>query len=220
MYVALTSFQRQLMIDGGLPGERIRVLPNFLEPDPGSGTAERSGILYVGRLAEEKGIKELLRAAALAPGSLRVAGAGPLAPDVERAAAAGHVAYLGPLHRSRVLDELRRAIALVLPSIWFEGFPLTVLEAYATATPVIASRIGSLAEVVEGGVTGMLAEPDDVDGLAALLRWAVDHPLEMLQFGANARWRYEVGFRGTSHLVSLLDAYRAAALHRRRVAVA
>ena len=211
IYVALTAFQRQLMIDGGLPAERIRVISNFLEPDPGIGNGPRSGILYVGRLAEEKGVGVLLRAAALRPGMIRVAGDGPLQSLAKRAGAVGDIEYLGPLERLPVLEELRRAIALVLPSIWFEGFPLAVLEAYATGTPVIASRIGSLAEIVEDGVTGMLAEAHDAEGLGERLRWAAGHPQEMDEMGSRARHQYETRFRGPTHLAALLNTYAAAA---------
>lgn len=207
-YVALTSFQRQLMVEGGLPAERIRVIPNFLEPDPRTTGMSRTGFLCVGRLAEEKGVAVLLRAAALGVDRLRVAGTGPLAVQVEQAAAAGHIEYLGPLRPSSVIDELRKAIALVLPSIWFEGFPLTVVEAYATGTPVIASRIGSLAEIVQEGVTGLLAEPHDAAALAERLRWATEHPAEMRQMGVNARRSYEMRLRGQSHLAGLLEIYR------------
>jgi glycosyltransferase involved in cell wall biosynthesis len=210
LYVALTTFQRRLMIAGGLPAERIRVIPNFLEPDPGLRNGLRSGILYVARLAKEKGIEVLLRAAALQPGAVRIAGDGPLQPLVERAAAAGHIDYVGRLDPSSVLEELRRATALVLPSIWFEGLPLTVLEAYATGTPVIASRIGSLAEVVEDGLTGLLADAHDTDGLAERLRWAISHPNEMREMGSRARQEYETRYRGPEHLDALLDSYAVA----------
>jgi len=209
LYLALTSFQRQLLVRGGVPADRIRVVPNFLEPDPGEGTGQRSGVLYIGRLSVEKGIATLLAAAAEVPGQLRVAGDGPLAPSV-RDAEPGSIVYLGRLERATVQAELRRAVAVVLPSIWFEGFPLVVVEAYAAGTPIIASRIGSLAEIVEDRITGMLARPGDASDLAASMRWAVDHPDEMAQMGVNARRRYEARYRGSMHLTALLETYVAA----------
>jgi glycosyltransferase involved in cell wall biosynthesis len=208
-YVALSSFQRQLMIVGGLPAERICVIPNFLEPDPGEGRGPRSGALYVGRLAEEKGIATLLRAAAEDPYAVRVAGEGPLAANVQAASAAGEIEYLGRLSRSAVEAELKRALALVLPSIWFEGFPFVVVEAYGAGTPIIASRIGSLAELIEDGVTGLLVEPNNPGELADRIRWARDHPDEMRRMGSHGRHRYETRYRGTSHLAALLHAYAA-----------
>lgn len=207
LYFALTSFQRNVMVAGGFPSERIRVLPNFLEPDPGEGTGSRDGILYVGRLSEEKGILPLLRSTALEPGVVRVLGDGPLTPQVQAAATAGHVDYVGHLPRPAVQLELRRSLALVLPSVCFEGFPVVVAEAYATGTPIIASRIGSLVELIADGVTGLLVEPNDPDALGQRLRWAREHPEEMRQMGRNAREVYEANFRGPSHLDSLLDGY-------------
>jgi glycosyltransferase involved in cell wall biosynthesis len=207
-FVALTAFQRRVMIDGGLPADRVRVISNFREPDPGIGDGSRSGVLFLGRLTEEKGIGSLVRASRLMPGILRVAGAGPLESAVAEAGRSGALVQLGRLDTDVALDELRAAVALVVPSIWFEGFPMVVLEAYATGTPVIASRIGSLAEVVEDGVTGLLARPDDAEDLARQIRWAVEHPTEMARFGANARARFEARFRGADHLVALLDLYR------------
>ena len=209
-YIALTSFQRQLLMDGGLPADRITVIPNFLEPDPGAGAARRSGILYVGRLAEEKGVRVLLRAARVGHSDISIAGDGPLLSAVEQAAAEASITYLGQLPRTSVLARLRSATALVAPSLWFEGFPLIVLEAYATGTPVIASRIGSLAEVVEDGVSGLLTDAHDPVALAEKIQWAISHPTEMRRMGDNARGIYEARYRGSTHLVDLVQAYRAA----------
>jgi len=208
-YVALTAFQREMMIDGGLPAARIRVVPNFLEPDPGPGPEGRTGLLFVGRLAVEKGIPVLLAAASAVPRAISVMGAGPLQDSVEGAAAAGLVTYLGSRSRTAVGDALRQASALVLPSNWFEGFPLVLLEAYASGTPVIASRIGSLTDLVEDGVTGLHVAPNDAVELADLVRWAKIHPEEMRRMGANARSRYEGLYRGEAHLEALMSTYRS-----------
>ena len=215
-YIALTGFQRALMIEGGLPADRIRVIPNFHEPDPGStDPARRDGareaVLYVGRLAAEKGVEVLLAAAARQPGLVRIAGDGPLAAEVRRAADAGSVEYLGPISAAAVRAELPNALALVVPSIWFEGFPLVVLEAYAAGTPVIASRLGSLGEIVEDGTTGLLVAPNDPAALGERIRWATDHPADLAALGAGARQDYLDRYRGSSHLAALLETYEAVA---------
>lgn len=213
-YLALTEVQRDLMTRGGLPARRIRVVPNFLEPDPGAGSATRTGLLFVGRLSHEKGVSMLLAAAQREPGPVRVIGDGPMRAEVERTAAAGAITYAGAAGREGVLDALRNAVALVMPSIWFEGFPLVLLEAFASGTPLVASRIGSLAEIIEDGVTGLLVEPDDPAALAERMRWALEHPDEMRAMGARAREEYEHRYRGPAHLALLLDAYGAAAERR------
>ncbi|MGA3029975.1 MAG: glycosyltransferase family 4 protein [Candidatus Limnocylindrales bacterium] len=207
-YLALTQFQRDLLVQGGLPAAKIDVLPNFLEPDPGEGDGPRNGFLFVGRLSEDKGVATLLGAAALAPGLVRVAGDGPLTLLVENASQTGDLESLGQLDKAAVFDRLRGAVAMVLPSVWFEGFPMSVLEAYATGTPVIASGIGSLGEVVEDGVTGLLVRPGDAEDLADRLRWADSHRDEMRRMGSNARREYETRYRGEAHLAALLSTYQ------------
>lgn len=209
-YIALTNFQRQLMIRGGLPAARIRVIPNHLEPDPGPGSDARQGIVFAGRLSVEKGISELVRASAVTPGILSVAGSGPLVHDVERADAAGYLQYMGMLPRQALAERIRTAVAVVVPSVWFEGLPLVVLEAFATATPVIASRIGSLAELVDDGVTGLLVEPGDPAAIAGAMRWSIDHRDRMQDMGHAARQRYLDKYRGSVHLSDLLSAYGSA----------
>jgi glycosyltransferase involved in cell wall biosynthesis len=207
-YVALSEFQRDLMIGGGLPRGRVSVIPNFLDPDPGMATGARAGIVYVGRLSVEKGVRPMLEAASGIPGTLRVAGAGPMRGLVDASAAAGNITALGPLAADYVSRELSAAVALLVPSLWFEGFPMVVLEANAVGTPVIASRIGSLAEIVEDGVTGLLVDPNDSQALERAMRWAIAHPDRMSAFGAAARARYEARYRGTAHLASLVSVYR------------
>jgi glycosyltransferase involved in cell wall biosynthesis len=210
VYLALTEFQRRVMIAGGLPAHRIRVLPNFLDGGPGSRNEDRLGVTFAGRLAVEKGIEVLIDAASLAPGIVSVIGDGPLAPAAQEAHASGHIRYHGRLPRSTVVEEVGRSIALVMPSIWFEGFPLVVLEAYASGTPIIASRLGSLGELVKDGVTGLLIEPGNATRLADGMRWAVNHPEEMRSMGENAHRLYESRFGGEVHLTGLIAAYEAA----------
>jgi glycosyltransferase involved in cell wall biosynthesis len=218
-YLALTSFQRDLMVRGGLPAGRIRVVPNFLEPDPGVTGGARAGVLFAGRLDVEKGVHVLVDAAKRVPGRVRLIGDGPLRPVVETAAAAGVLAYLGPLPHDRVLAEMRRSTAMVLPSIWFEGLPMAIVESYATGTPVIASQIGGLAEIVIDGETGLLAEPGDLEGLAERISWVQAHAKEARQLGSAARQRYLDAYRGGSHLAELLSVYEEVmrAPHARRV---
>lgn len=168
----------------------------------------------MGRLAPEKGVATLVGAATRAPGVVRVAGTGPLDSLVSEAASAGALTWLGPLERAAVGPAMEGALAVVVPSTWFEGFPMVVVEAFATGTPVIASRIGSLAEIVEDGVTGLLVSPGDPGALAERLRWAAEHPAQLAALGAGARAAYEARYRGTAHLAALLATYEAAAAHR------
>ncbi|NDP47665.1 MAG: glycosyltransferase, partial [Sulfuriferula multivorans] len=155
-YIALNGFCRDKFIEGGLPAERVEVKPNFVDFDAPPLTA-RVGMLFVGRLSVEKGVATLAEAMAVLPDmSLRVAGDGP---EEELLAGVAGIARLGSMPSEAVRQEMACAVALVVPSIWYENFPRTIVEAFACGLPVIASRIGALADIVTDGVTGLLFEP-------------------------------------------------------------
>ena len=101
-------------------------------------------------------------------------------------------------------------MALVLPSICYENFPLTLAEAFASNLPVIASRIGALAELVEDGVTGLLFEPGNSQDLALKLQWAHAHPGRMADMGRNARAHYEAKFTANRNYQELMAIYDGA----------
>ena len=103
--------------------------------------------------------------------------------------------------------------ALVLPSICYENFPRTLAEAYGSGLPVIASRIGALAELVDEGVTGLLFKAGDVDNLAEKLHWAQSHQEEMAAMGRRARARFEENFTPERNYQQLLDIYGVALTH-------
>lgn len=218
-FVALTRFARERLARGGLPGERIHIKPNFVHPDPGVSEASRSGFVYAARLEERKGSAVLADALERAPRSVeaRLAGTGPLEEALGRLAErrAG-LTLLGQLERSGVLREMRGATAVVVPSLLYEGFPLTVVEAFATGTPVIASRLGGLAEVVEDGRTGILVNPGDAGALAEALGWASEHPAEMTEMGRHAREAYLTRYGGESNYERLMEIYEAAVGRRAR----
>jgi glycosyltransferase involved in cell wall biosynthesis len=213
-FIALTDFARGRLVAGGLPEDRIDVKPNFV--DSGSGSAGRGGSarrgraehLFLGRLVPEKGIGTLLAALALDDErvSCRIAGSGPLENEVN-AAAGDRVVRLGQLDRAGVLRELRRTRAVVVPSVWYEGFPMVLVEAFASGVPVIASRIGSLAELVDDGHTGLLVEPGNAADLARALAWSHDHPEEMHRMGAAARERYERRYTPGVNYQELMAVY-------------
>lgn len=198
-YIALNRFCRDKFVEGGLPGERIRIKPNFVDlPAQRAGAPRDGGGLYVGRLATEKGIAVLADALRLyeAP-ALQVAGGGELAALLTPLPG---VRMLGERPLPEVLGLMQRANWLVVPSIWYENFPRTIVEAFACGLPVIASRLGALEELVEHGETGLLFEPGSSEDLARCLRWADEHPAEMAAMGERARARYERDYTpGANH---------------------
>ncbi len=173
--------------------------------------------LYMGQLAAHKGVVVLLDAFRLMKGNaiLHIAGTGPLAEDVKRRASGDdRIVYHGFVagsDRQRLMDACHVAI---LPSLWQENGPMAVYEAYSQGMPVVASRIGGLAELVEDSKSGRLFEPGDVDGLAEVLEELARSPSEISHMRAYCLEKS----RETSPLLQadrFLKIYEEAALARK-----
>jgi glycosyltransferase involved in cell wall biosynthesis len=199
LYIALSEFARRKFILGGLPAERIVVKPNFIATDPGLRDGAGEYALFVGRLSEEKGIRVLLDAWSQLRDAvpLRIAGDGPLAYEIAAKVKmfdpSGQTC-MGPLSPDEVRRVMQGARFLVFPSVWFETFGLSIIEAFACGLPVIASRLGSMAEIVTDGFTGLHFTAGDASDLAAKVDWAWTHPREMAEMGVNGRLEYETKY--------------------------
>jgi glycosyltransferase involved in cell wall biosynthesis len=187
-FAAVSAFIRQKHIEAGFPSEKIVVKPNFVGEQ-----LRREGpgnyFLYVGRLSPEKGIVDLVKAWSGFGHALKVVGDGP---DRERLASAApaNVELIGGVAAERVSDLIRGSRAVVLPSVWYEGQPRVVLEAFASGVPVIASDLGGLSELVTHNRDGLLVRPGDSVGwfeAAAVL--ADDRRSEAMGEAAWETWR-------------------------------
>ena len=205
--IVLTEFARAKFVQAGLPPEKLVQKPNFTNSISKPPENCRSGFLYVGRFSQEKGVLLLARASANVNAPVRIAGSGPLEKEL---LAWPNLDRLGRLSHEQAIHEIGRAMALVLPSVWYEGFPMVVVEAFAAGTPVIASRIGSLAELIEDGVTGLLFEPGNAEELQAKMDWAQAHPEKMRAMGQAARKRYEALYTADANYQRLIAIYEDA----------
>ena len=152
----------------------------------------RSGGLLVGRLTADNGIGTLLEALDLFPGArIDVVGAGP---EEARLRAHPHVRVLGRVASDELRQRMRGAAYLVLPSLAYERQPRALIEAFANALPVIASRIGSHTELIEPGRNGLLFEPGSAPELARRLAWAEAFAEKMRQMGECAQADYQARF--------------------------
>ena len=214
VYVSLTEFARQKFIEGGLPAEKIVVKPNFVAPDPGEGAHEGDYALFVGRLSPEKGVRTLLRAWQWLRGvPLKVVGNGPLMEEVQglvRREGLEEVEVLGRRPREEVFQLMREARVLLFPSEGYEGFPMTIAEAFACGLPVVASRLGAMAEIVEDQRTGLLFRPGDPENLAEKVEWAWGHPKELAEIGREARREYEQKYTAEKNYEILMEIYERA----------
>lgn len=213
LFLALNDFARQQFIRGGLPGAKIRVKPNFV-PDPGSRKQPPSAsrtVLYVGRLTPEKGVKVLLEAWQMVHADsleLVVLGDGPMRGELERAAPA-NVRFEGRVPLSEVRRLMLRSRALIVPSIWYEGQPMVVLEAAASGLPVLASKLGGNIALLEPVGGRWLAAPGDLAAWTRSLEGIQDQ-YEVDRAGAGVRRLYEERYNERIALRLLEDAYLTA----------
>ncbi|HEX4520315.1 MAG TPA: glycosyltransferase family 4 protein [Gaiellaceae bacterium] len=179
--VTPSAYLRELAVGWGVDPSRVSLLPNpaptLPELAPRSELRERFGfdgptLVFAGRLTAQKSLGVGIEAARRAGVALAIAGDGP---DREALEALGYGRFLGPLPRREVLELFSAGDASLLSSAW-ENFPHTVVESLAVGTPVIATRTGGVAEVLEDGVNGLVVEPGDVDALAAAIERFLEEP--------------------------------------------
>lgn len=171
MFICPSKFLARNMIRGGLPKERVRVLPNFIDlsayapsDDPGE-----YGV-FLGRLSHEKGLLTLLKAAALVPRlPILIVGEGPYRGELERYTreqAIRNVTFAGYKQGEELQAVIRGSAFVVLPSECYENCPMTIYEANALGRPVVASSIGGIPEILDDGETGYLFCPGNEQDLA------------------------------------------------------
>lgn len=213
-FIALTHFAREKAIAGGLPADRIVVKPNFLK-SAAAPSGLRAGALFVGRLATEKGAADLITAwKALPDHVLTIIGDGPERANLEQSAPA-NVRFIGHQGADVVRAHMERAACLIVPSIWYEGFPMIVVEALAAGLPIVASRIGSLREIVDESC-GRQFEPGDAVDLAHGVRAVLNDPLTVLRLSDGARHLYEAKYLPAANLAALECIYAEAIASRIR----
>ena len=209
-YIALTEFARQKFIEGGLPANKVVVKSNFVAPEPKVGEGTGGYALYVGRLSVEKGLDTLLDAWKQLKRKfpLKIVGDGPLSTLVTEAIQKQPcIEWLGRRPMTEVHQLMGEAQFLIFPSKWYETFGRVAIEAFATGTPVIASNIGAVAELVESGHTGWHFRPGNVEDLVEKVNRALEHSAELNQMRRKARAKFEKCYTAAQNYQQLIDIY-------------
>jgi glycosyltransferase involved in cell wall biosynthesis len=210
-FLSPSRFLRAKLLENGFDEHVVHHLPLFL-PDSTfwDGELDQGYVLFLGRLEAIKGIDVLIQAARVARDvPLLIAGSveEPLASRLHDILP-GNAQYVG-LKRGRELAELtHNALAIVVPSICYENQPLSLLEAFASGKPVIASDLGGITELVTHRERGLLVRPGDAAALAGALSWAVANPDQMKAMGRNARQYAFESHSAAAHYASLMNIYR------------
>jgi len=210
-YIALNSFIAGKLVAAGVSKEKIRICGNFVSDFVEAPAAKQPYALYLGRLSSEKGLSTLLAAARSVPElPLKIAGTGPLEVDLRRTVgepAMGHVEVIGHVTGETKRRIVAEALCTIVPSEWYEPFGLSAAESLALGTPVIASRIGGLQDLIEDGRTGLLFPGGDVEALVKCLRRISHEASDTREMAANALATARERFSPQRHLGQLLEIY-------------
>ena len=209
-FLAPSRFLRNKLIDRGFDPKKVRHLPLFLPSESFNNSGGHDGyFLYLGKLRELKGLHVLLKACRLAP-EIRLILAGPIDErfkDTITSLLPSNALYVGMKHGEELLQLIRRAYTIVLPSLTYENQPYSILEAYASGKPVIASDLGGITELVRRQELGVLVSPGDAEELASAMQWMLTHCDQVAIMG-QAAYEYALShYEPNDHYRKLLDIY-------------
>ncbi|MBD1847826.1 glycosyltransferase family 4 protein [Cyanobacteria bacterium FACHB-63] len=214
VFIVYSQFAMQKFIEGGLPKEKLVFKTNFLYPAPDPGNGKGGYGLFVGRLSVEKGLGVMLDAWRQLGGKipLKILGDGPMAGVVKNAMQEmPEIEWLGRRPLEEVYEVVGNAAFLVFPSEWFETFGRVAIEAFARGTPVVASNIGAITELVDHERTGLLFRPSDSTDLATKINWLLAHPQILNQMRQNARLEFEKKYTASENYKQLIEIYQRVA---------
>lgn len=212
IYIPATEFSRQKLIQGGLPAERVIVKPNFFLSMPKPSFEFDNYVVFFGRLSVEKGVRTLISAwNQLRDIPLKIVGDGNLKDEVISATKENPaIEFLGFRPNEECIELLKKSMFMVMPSEWYEGFPMTIREAFACGKPVVASRLGAMAEIINDGATGLLFDTGNPNDLASKVRWLVEHKDFAISMGKSARLEFEAKYTAEKNYEILMEIYKKA----------
>lgn len=197
LLIAPSHFLRQIFLCFGMAPDRIEVVPTGIEvsaqpllPLP---VARPLQVVYLGAIAPLKGVQVLIDAFSQLPETARLTVIGDVhrepdfARQLQQVARHPGIGFVGQKPRAEIWALLDAADVVVTPSLWYENSPLVVQEAFARGRPVVASRLGALAEMVRDQVDGLLFTPGDAAELARTLSHLHFHRETLQQLAANIR---------------------------------
>jgi glycosyltransferase involved in cell wall biosynthesis len=217
-FITLTEFQRHKLIQAGLPSHKMHVKPNFLMTPDQSQRASNGVpfVLFVGRLSEEKGVALAIRAYGQHGGLplLKIVGDGPqraaLEQQVIESGLTEKIQFLGYQSKAQVLQLMHEALALIFPSIWYEGFPLTIVEAFGCGLLPIVSRLGSMAEIVQDQLNGLHFTVNDPADLAQQIHRITTEPQLRKKLATAAKQTYLQLYTPKQNYEMLMAIYQGA----------
>ena len=212
-FIAVSYFQKEKLVELGLPNDKVTTVHNFINvSDYQPSSAPGKYFLYFGRLEQSKGIFTLIEAASLIKDTpLLIVGDGTASSELRnliQERELNHISLLGFKHKQELQKLISHSICTITPSQWYETFGLTLIESFAYAKPVIASRIGGMTEIVTDGIDGYLVDPGNVKQLRERMLWMAEHPNQARKMGLAGRQKVEMHFNPESHYQKLMSVYQ------------
>jgi glycosyltransferase involved in cell wall biosynthesis len=215
-FLCLNPFYAEKLAEAGVPRKKLFVRPNSLDMTSilaDSWDGARDYAVYAGRLSREKGLLTLLDAfARLKPFRLKIMGTGPMEEELRKRIkelSLENVELLGFREGEAKWQVLRGARFGVLPSEWYENFPVVALELFAAGKPIIASKIGGLPSIVPDGEAGLLFKASDSSDLSEKARFLIDHPEKAMAWGQFGRKRGESLYNAEVCSQKLVEVFEA-----------
>lgn len=212
LFITPSEFLKQKVAEYGIRNPVVH-LPNFVDLErfhPADDVDDY--FVYVGRLVDVKGIRTLFEAMrSVRQARLFIVGEGEMGEELRQFAQQhdlSHIRFLGHLPTHELVPIVQRAAFMVVPSEWYENYPMSVLEALACGTPVIGSRIGGIPELVRDGQTGLLFEPGNAAELAAKIQFLLDHPQQAAEMGRAGRRQVEQANHPQHHYQQTMAIYQ------------
>jgi glycosyltransferase involved in cell wall biosynthesis len=209
-FLCPSDFLKRKIFEDGFHAGRAYHLPLCLaEENFWAGEQDQGYILFLGRLETIKGIDVLIEAIGMVPGVvLLMAGSiSKVYSDRLPHILPENARYVGMKYGQELADLIHNAIAIVLPSIWYENQPFSILEAFASGKPVITTNLGGMTELVAHRERGLLVNPGDPGALAEAMKWAASNYQSMKKMGRNARQYALENHSPEAHYRSLFKIY-------------
>lgn len=209
-YIALSEFSKAKFVRWGLPANRIFIKPNFIVSEVKPNKNGKDYAVFVGRLVNYKGVDTVISAfQKIRYFGLKIIGSGPLLKRLQRMTKnSPNIELLGYLGHERTLEYIRESSFLIFPSICYENMPRVIVEAFSVGVAVIGSNIGATQELVRDGITGLLFNPADSDGLRQRIEYLIKNKDTLAKMRDNAYQEYQEKYTAEKNYSALIDIYK------------
>ncbi len=211
-FIAVSQFQRNQLVEMGLPKDKVSVIHNFIDLAGFESSQDIGGyFLFFGRVEAVKGIYTLIEASSrLSEIPLLIVGNGAeivSAREICDRSGYSNIKFCGFQSGDSLAQLIRGSICTITPSLWYETFGLTLLESFAYGRPVIASRIGGMTEVVSEGEDGFLVDSGNIDQLTERMQWMADNRGKAVEMGSAGKHKVAREFNSEDHYKKIAAVY-------------